>query len=145
MKTIYQAILNQLQAQVPSLKWIDLDKGQMRFEKPPIVFPAALIGLQVARAENLNQTKQLVNAQITIKLCFDFTGNTDASTPEEHRLNSLAYFDLVETVFNKLQGWATAEMNPLERSNQFDEQRPDAYKVTTITFSTNYYEQAITV
>lgn len=142
MKTTYQSILNRLTAEVSELKWIDLDKGQMRFERPPVAFPAALISLQIAKSENLNHTKQLVNAQIGIKLCFDFTGNTDASTPEAHRLNSLAYFDLVDKVFSKLQGWGTAELNPLERVNQYDEQRPDAYKVTVMTFTTAYYEQA---
>lgn len=142
MKTTYQNILNRLIAEVPELKWIDLDKGQMRFDRPPIVFPAALISIQIPRSENLNDTRQLVNAQVSIKLCFDFTGYTDASTPEAQRLNSLSYFDLVDKVFSKLQGWGTAEINPLERINQYDEQRPDAYKVSVITFSTAYHEQA---
>lgn len=141
MKTIYQSILNRLLAEVPELKWIDLDKGQMRFERPPVLFPAALINLQVPNSQNLNSTKQLVRAQVSIKLCFDFTGNTDANTPEEHRLNSLAYFDVVDKVFSKLQGWGTDELNPLERVNQYDEQRPDAYKISVITFSTGYYEE----
>lgn len=143
MKTIYQDVLKRLEAQIPSLRWIDLDKGQMRHERPPIVFPAALIKLQIPRADNLNQNKQLVDGQISIKLCFDFTGYTDANTPEEHRLNSLAYFDVVDLVYSKLQGWGTSEMNTLARINQYEEERPDAYKVTVITFSTQWHESVI--
>lgn len=140
MKTIFNDIFNRLLAEVPELKWIDLDKGQMRIERPPILFPAALIKIQIPRSDNLNETRQLVDAQITVKLCFDYTGETSAITPEAARLTSFEYYDMVDTVWAKLQGWRTAEINSLKRTGQFDEERPDAYKQTNIVFTTSYHE-----
>jgi len=121
-----------------------LDKGQMNFERPAIVFPAALITIQIPQAENLNNTKQLVNAIVTIKLCFDFTGNTSNITPELERLKSLEYLDKVDKVYSKFQGWRTNEFNPFYRITNFSEQRPDAYKVNSTSFKTAYHE-AITI
>lgn len=140
MKTIYNEILEKLITDIPELKWIDLDTGQMNFERPPILFPAALITIQVPRAEDLNRSKQLCQANIIIKLCFDYTGQTSAITPKIDRDRALTYFDLIEKVFKTLQAWHTTEFNPLSRTNVFDEQRPDGYKVAGVSFSTEYYE-----
>jgi len=140
MKTLYEALIARLEAEVPELKWIDLEKGQMNFSRPPIVFPAALIQLQLPKAENLNSTKQECAALITIRLCFDFTGETSNITPEADRLDSLNYFDIKQKVYKALQGWSTTEMNTLKRVNEFDELRPDQYKVSGISFTTSYLD-----
>lgn len=140
MKNIYEAIVNQLRTAVPELKWIDLEKGQMNYPRPPVVFPAALIGISLPKTEDLNHTKQVCDAYVTVKICFDFTGNTSISTPEVNRLESLAYFDLAEKVYAKLQGWSTGEFNPLSRFNLAEELRPDGYKVIKISFRTSFHD-----
>lgn len=140
MKHIFNNILTRLKAEVPELKWIDLDKGQMNFLKPPVVFPCALINIQIPRAENMNSKKQACEAAVMIRVCFDFTGHTHSATPDLERAKSLAYFDIKEKVYTTLQGWGTADMNALSRVNEFEEPRPDAYKVTNITFKTAYHD-----
>lgn len=145
MKNIYQAILAQLEAQVPELKWIDLDKGQMNFERPPVLFPAALIDIDVVKAQNLNSRRQLCDAAINVKLCFDYGGNTDANTPTQARQDSLGYFDLKEKVYANLQGYGNAEMNGLERVREFSEPRRDHYKVINIVFTTQYRDHTADV
>lgn len=140
MKNIYIAVSDRLAANVPELKWLDLDKGQMNYERPTVVFPAALIGLTLPKAEDLNHKKQICEAYITLRICFDFSGNTNMSTPEANRLDALAYFDLVEKIYVNLQGWNTAEFNPLSRVNVSEELRPDGYKVVKITFKTSYHD-----
>lgn len=144
MKTIYTSLLARLEAEVPELKWIDLDKGQMFYDRPPVLFPAALIQLQMPKATNLNSTLQECDVLITIRLCFDFTGETSNITPQADRDNSLAYFDLKQKVYEKLQGWSTTEMNALKRVNEHDEPRNDAYKVSTISFTTAYHDSTAT-
>lgn len=140
MKTIFNNLLNKFKCDFPEINWVDYDKGQMNYERPPVAFPCALISIQVQQAENLNSHLQVVNAVVTVKLCFDYTGNTSLSTYEPERLKSLAYLDLVEKVYKQLQGWSTSEFNPLSRINNFDEQRPDNYKVNTTQFKTTYHE-----
>jgi len=142
MTTIYESLLARLSAQVPELKWIDLQKGQMNYERPTIVFPAALISIQLTNCENLNSKKQRCDVIITVDLCFDFTGNTSISTPEAERLKSLAYFAVVEKTYANLQGWGTAAFNPLSRTNVIDPPRPDAYKVVKNVFKSAFHDYA---
>lgn len=140
MKNIYLNILDQLKAEVPELFWVDLQKGQMNYQRPPILFPAALVKIQLPKASNMNSTKQMCEALITIDLCFDYSGNTDMTTPADARAESLKYMDLKEKVFAKLQGLKTADMNALERVNEYEEPRPDGYKVTSISFMTSFLD-----
>lgn len=140
MKNIYLNIMDKLQTDVPELFWVDLQKGQMNYQRPPILFPAALIKLNLPKAHNLNSTKQMCDALITIDLCFDFTGNTDMTTPALARSESLKYMDVKEKVFASLQGFKNAEMNALERVNEHEQERPDAYKVTSISFMTSFLD-----
>lgn len=138
MKEVYLAILERLKTTVPNLLWVDLEKGQMNYSKPPILFPAALIGISLPSTENI--TKQLQNAScaITIRLCFNFIGNTSNVTPEVELEKSLAYFNLVEEVYKSLQGYQTEYINSLERVNSIEELRPDGYKVITIGFKSSF-------
>ncbi len=140
MKNIFNEIVKKMAVDFPEIPWVDWDKGQMNYDRPPVVFPAALVTIQVPQSENINNTLQLVNAIVTIKLCFDFTGNTSNITAEADRLKSLEYLDTVDKLYSKFQGWRTAEFNPLARINNLEEQRPDAYKVNSTSFKTAYHE-----
>jgi hypothetical protein len=140
MKNLYQAIVEKIETAIPELRWVDLDKGQMNYERPPIAFPAALINITLPKCDDLNTKKQLVDAIIIIRLCFDFTGNTSLSTPKIERDKSLKYFDTQEKVYTTFQGFGTAEFNALSRINVFEEKRPDAYKVVGIVFKTDYQD-----
>jgi hypothetical protein len=138
MKQVYKDIANRTK-EVVSIKHIDLDKGQMNFERPPVVFPAALISLS-ASTQNINNSLQACKGRITVKLCFDFTGNTSTDTPQANLDQSLSFFDVQEEVWNKLQGWATDNFNPLYRIAQVDTPRRDGYKVLEMIFETEWHE-----
>ena len=140
MVTIFEEIVTKFETDFPEIKLVDWDKGQMNFERPPIVFPAALIKIQVVESDNLNDTKQLVNAHVIIKLCYDFTGQTHNATPKAVRAESMKYLETSNKVFTKFQGWRGEEFNPLARINCFDEDRPDSYKTNITTFKTAYHE-----
>lgn len=139
MKDIFKAITAQLDT-ITSLNWVDEDKGQMNFETPPILFPAALVSITLPNTQNYSQTKQQAQAQIRVLLCFDFGGNTNSKTPSVHRDKSLAYYDLVDDVYKALQGFSTAQFNPLERRNFVQILRPDVYKTVATTFTTDFLE-----
>ena len=144
MKNIFKAVTARLDT-IPSLKWVDEDKGQMNFASPPVSFPCALVDIQLPKTENLNAKIQDCDALITIRLAFDFSGNTSSSTPAIARDKSLAYYDIVEEVYKALQGWGTAEFNPLERKSFVQEKRPDGYKVVAIPFETAYRDTSAKV
>lgn len=145
MKNLYQAVLEKIESDLPEILWADLNKNQMNYERPPILFPAALVSITLPRCENLNTKIQDVEAIVSIKLCYDFTGNTSINTPKIERDKSLAYLDLQEAIYKTLQGWGTAEFNPLSRINVSDDTpRPDGYKTIDISFETSYRDTTAT-
>lgn len=139
MKTLFKDVTARL-ATVPALKWIDEDKGQMNFERPPVQYPAALITITLPRTRNLNTKRQVCEASIAVKLCFEFGGNTSGITPEAARDASLGYYDIVEACYVALQGYSTNSFNPLERVNFQQLPRPDAKKTVVMTFTTAFHD-----
>lgn len=141
MKEIFKAVTAKLET-IPALKWVDEDKGQMNYDRPPVLFPCALVDIQLPKANNLNRKIQLCDAVVTVRLAFDFSGNTNNKTPEAARNKSLEYYDVVEEVYKVLQGWGDTGFNPLSRKGVFQEKRPDAYKVVAIPFATEFKDHA---
>ncbi|MEZ7494497.1 hypothetical protein QO206_03305 [Leeuwenhoekiella aequorea] len=137
MKQLFKDLTDRLQA-LPLNKWADEDKGQMNYEQPPISFPATLVDIQVPRSQNLNLKIQDCNAVITVSLCLNWSGNTNAVTPEAARDNSLFYYDFADQVYASLQGWSNGEINPLECVSKRKQKRPDQYTVLEMSFSTQY-------
>ena len=139
MKELFKAITARLDT-VPALKWVDEDKGQMNFERPPVLFPCALVDIQLPKTQDLNRKLQDCDAVITVRLAFDFSGNTSTITPVAARELSLAYYGVVEEVWKALQGWTDGDFNPLSRKSFYQEKRADAYKVVAIPFLTSFHE-----
>ncbi|MEM9338733.1 MAG: hypothetical protein AAGA66_08405 [Bacteroidota bacterium] len=127
--------------EVTELNWVDLDKRQMEdYEmRPSIGFPAALISVQFPGCENeeeLKGLKQRVEGLLTVRICHDFTGNTSGITNEMELERSLQFLDVVQSVYEKLQGFTDGSFNKLERISLRDEQRGDKYKIVNMVFKT---------
>ncbi|MAO42148.1 MULTISPECIES: hypothetical protein [Leeuwenhoekiella] len=141
MKTLFIDLTDRLQA-LDVIKWADEDKGQMNYEKPPILFPATLIDIQEPRRQNLNLKIQECNAQITVAICLDWRGNTNAVTPEVAREKSLFYYDVEEAVYQALQGWSNGQINALECVGKRKQKRPDQFTVLELVFTTQYRDSS---
>ena len=137
MKKVFLDITEKLD-NIQTLQWIDEDKGQLNFERPPVLFPCALVDIQLPKTDNLNARMQRCDMLITVRVAFDFSGNTSKGTPEAARAKSLEYYDIVEEVYKALQGYATPNFNPLERKSFYQEKRPDGYKVVAIPFTSEF-------
>lgn len=148
IKTIFTDILSRLDAEVPALKYISMDTGQLlapdQSGRYPVNWPCALIDVQIPRAESQDAQRKLqeANLSITIKVGFDFTGNTTSDMSEEHLAQSLAYLDTVQAVYEKLQGYKTTNFRPLTRVRQVDEKRGDAIKVTVLQFTSSFRDSS---
>lgn len=139
MEDIFKAVTAQLKT-VPALKWIDEDKGQLNYERPPVLFPCALIDITVTGTKDLNKRTQQCEAVITVRLAWDFTGPTNSKAPEVEVQKSLKYYRDAEAVRKALQGWGGANFNELSRKGFYQEKRPDSYKVVAIPFTTSFIE-----
>lgn len=141
MKEIFKSTTAQL-GTIPSLKWIDEEKGQLNFERPPVLFPCALVDITLPKTKDMNRKLQECDVIITVRLAFDFAGNTSNETPDEARDKSLEYYDIVEEVYQLLHGWTDGRFNPLSRAGFYPEKRPDGYKVVAMPFVTQFLDDS---
>lgn len=139
MKTIFLTLRTALM-EIPALSWVDKDKGQIDkyAERPPVSFPCALIKISLTGCEDLGGGIQHCKAACTVRLAFDFTGETSNVTPDEALESSLAYFDLAEAVYKKLQGFSTEELGIFSRRSQTEDKRTDGLLVLNIPFETEF-------
>lgn len=139
MKTIFLTLRTALM-EIPALSWVDKDKGQIDkyAERPAVAFPCALIKISLTSCEDLGGGIQHCKAACTVRLAFDFPGETSNTTPEDALQSSLAYFDLAEAVYKKLQGFSTDELSNFSRRSQMEDNRTDGLLVLNIPFDTEF-------
>jgi hypothetical protein len=140
MEEIFTEILEKLTTTMPELKWIDLQKGQMKYEKPPVAFPAALIKVTIPKSDNITKKLQIVDAIVEVSFCFDFIGKTNNKMLAAQRTKSLAYLRTVDKGHKNLQGFETEYFSNLSRISAIEQERPDGYKVMDLTYTTTYRE-----
>jgi len=105
MKQIIQNIQDRLTREVPALKYVDQDWGQMDFyQTPPVKFPCALIDIQSAKYANdgnlvLRGTVTAVISLFDLKL----TGSSQAA-PAGQKENAKKIWQLIEDVNKALHG-----------------------------------------
>lgn len=139
MKTIYTAVMARLKEQVPELKWIDLDTGQLevRTERPALAYPAALIGITIQPKRNLTDKIQDCEATIIVRLAFDnLPGRTAANAPDAAREKSLSVYDTIADVYTTLQGFDTNNFDSLYRVRQMKENSVNGLFQYRIEFKT---------
>jgi hypothetical protein len=139
MKDLFKYLRTQLKT-VSDINWVDLDKGQVsKFAiRPAIAFPAALIKIDYPRTETMNKKKQKCSVRINVKLVWDYAGDTDSVTEDQELEESLAYFDLCDDVYDKLQDDINIAIfnKRLDRISQIEEVRNDGLKVVNMVFET---------
>lgn len=139
MKTIYTAVMAQLKKEVPAIRWIDWDKGQLKSKgRPSVAFPCALLGIHIAGASDITPTIQHCNAIVRIRLGFDQPMKTDSSTPPEHLSKALESYDVIADVYKALQGFSTSHFDPLSRVKQMEEANSHGLFTYIIDFRTEF-------
>jgi hypothetical protein len=141
MEEIYKAIMAQLKQEVPELKWIELDEGQLEYytDRPAVAFPCVLIDITINRCEDLYERAQLCQATIGIRIAQNIPVNrTNAGAPDPIRESALERYRLIEKIYQSLQSWPSGLFNPLSRTGQKKESRKDGLFVVRIDFTTQF-------
>lgn len=146
---IYVALAAYLKAQVPELKWIDMDLGQLdHFEyKPNVNFPCALIDFPNADYTNESQLVQQGDIIVQFKLGFAPFSQTSQAAPTNVKDKGLVYFDIEQKVFEKVQGWENDITQPFIRLNAATDKRYEeiGLRVRVLTFATSYQDASALV
>jgi hypothetical protein len=105
MKQIIQDIQDRLVQDVPALKYVDQDWGQMDFwREHPVKFPCALIDIQSAQYTNNGDFIQQGTATIAIRL-FDLKlSNSSQKAPDNQKENAKKIWQLIEDVNKAIHG-----------------------------------------
>jgi hypothetical protein len=105
MKQVIQNIQDRLMQDVPALKYVDQDWGQMDFfPAPPVKFPCALIDIQSAQYTNTGNFIQQGTAMVVIRL-FDLKlSNSSQKAPDGQKENAKKIWQLIEDVNRAIHG-----------------------------------------
>jgi len=144
IKTIFKDARAYLKS-LPGINWVDLDKGQLEMysTKPAVGFPCALFSVSITRAVNHNHKNQQCSVTLTVRIAFDYTGESNGEVDEDMLAASLEYFDICQSVYTGLQGKSNGQYSPFERTSQIDEApRRDGLKVVRFTFSSSYMDNS---
>lgn len=153
MKTLYNILLERIKAEVPAIKHIDFDAGQLEMIAqeliPPVQFPCVLIDIDYPKCEDQNEDAsiQLVNPVVNIKLGFQVQKSTDSQSPTATRNAGLAFLDTIEAVYTALQGYSTNTLSALNRRRQYSDKlfNGSGLKVYNIEFETSMLDESAEV
>jgi len=150
--TLFLDLSTFLKAEVPELRWIDQDFGQLEvFEyRPDVAFPCVLIDFPQAQFSNLSELSQLGDILISVRLGFAPFAQSHHGAPLNVREKALEYYTLEQKVYEKVQGWHNDHCQPLNRTNSQTEQRVSAsgsqdasgLRVRVLLFTTSFEDHS---
>lgn len=139
MKQLYLKI-QELLKEIPEIKWVDFDLGQMQEEMPSVAFPCVLIDIDFPTTENIDSHLQHVQANFNISLHTKIIGETNRNAPKRVQEQALSYLDLVDKITAKIQGYADTNFYSFERKSIRQTAFVYGVKTTIISFDTSFHE-----
>lgn len=137
MKEIFLKISDKILADVPSIRYVDFDLGQLDEEMPPVSYPCALINISKADFQDLSQGVQQGEVLVTILLAFRTYERTNNLVAQNHRAIGLKHLDTIEEVNTALSGLSGETFDDLNRRSYIQEPRSDI-KVYALTYESLY-------
>ena len=130
-KEIFIAVCDRLKTEVPGLRWIDAEEGQLNTgERPAVAFPCCLIDISYPSCKTHMGGRQKINAQIQLRVAFQAGGSTNAAAPKLVREHALSCMDTLDKIHEALQWWNGGNLfNPMRRLRGAPEKRADGLKV----------------
>jgi hypothetical protein len=130
-------ITARIQTEVPEIKWIDQDFGQLENygDRPSVLFPCLLLDFEDMTFSNKGERTQIGEGSVLFRLGFQPWSNTNSATPEVYRKKAMHYYELEHKLHQCLQGYGTEEFGPLIRTSAGTEERNDNLRVRQIRYS----------
>lgn len=134
METIYPAIANRLRAEVPALKTIDVEDGQLddRENAFPITYPAVFIDVAESDWKDVSRLAQMGDVTIDVIVAIQLNHRTKQGNPDMDKLTAqLAIFKEVNIA---LHGWAGDTFGRLTRTKSRKKNSKNGVKALTHTY-----------
>lgn len=139
MKTLYLK-LTELLREIPELKFIEENFGQLQESNPPIAYPAVLITMEVPNSDDIDEMFQNVFCNFEILIITKTIGESNSLAPEEQREKALEYYDLSDKVYQKLQGYSDGKFESFSRRSVTNRSLRKGLKTVAHRFSTSWRE-----
>jgi hypothetical protein len=142
---IFLAIMARIQSQLPEIKHIDHDLGQLEGTsiRPAIAFPCILVDFKNFTADNLGASTQMVQGDVIIKLAFAQYVNSSNTTEPLWREYALGYYDLEWKLHKALHNWSPGdEFGYLTRAMMDSDNKPQAIRVRPLTYKLEFEDNS---
>ncbi|RAV56687.1 hypothetical protein DIU36_14900 [Mucilaginibacter rubeus] len=140
MKTTFLTTRN-LISQIPSITWVDKDKGQLENydSMPPIPPNSVLITVNINRTQEIGDGRKIWFVSIIIRFYADVVkSETSNKAPDEAVERSLKYYDDVEAIYDKLQDYTDNELDTFNMQSAAEESRRDGLTIMRFVFNTSF-------
>lgn len=138
--TIITDIQDMLSSELPGVKYIDKDWGQLYMEQPPVGWPCVLIDIEEVAIRDMSNLHEHATATIVLTVANRRINASSAHAPKTSKEKSMETIDLTDTVHKLLQRYATenAEYTPLQVVSFFKMNDIPGTEAYTMRYMTKY-------
>jgi len=141
LATIFLKIQEHIKNEVPEVKWVDQDFGQLEFykDRPAVLLPCVLIDMEDTDYEDETAKIQTGETKLIIRLCC--AAYSDAASPRQQLQKELAlqYLNIEHRLNKALHTWCDNELfTPMMRKKAITEKRDDNLRVRAIKYVFNF-------
>lgn len=139
MAKLFVALQDRITGQLPAIKHVNQDLGQLRVAKPPVSWPCVLIDFESFSFSDLSENVQCGEGLIVVRLGFAPHSDTSQLSPVAYAKKALQYFEIEWALHIALHGWnPTPEAGKMTRTMAETLQRTDAYRVREIKYRISF-------
>ena len=145
----YLALKDHIVQQVPAIKWVDLDLGQLEnYEtRPPVAFPCVLVDYPNAEYKELGTLVEWGDTSVQLRLGFAPFSSANSAAPLSAQEQALQHYEIEQSLFVALHGWQAVYngntiCEPHIRTRVATEGRDYAHRVRVILFTTAFQDDA---
>jgi hypothetical protein len=145
MEDILQDVKTRLIAEVPALKYVDEDWGQLDYyyPNPPVQWPCALIDATSANWSNTGKLQQLGLIQVKIRVGDLKLTNSSGKAPAGQKTAAFAIFTTLKNIYKALHGFTNSDAySALIRISNNRIKRDDGVRIYEVVFTTEYKDNS---
>jgi hypothetical protein len=146
MEDILQDVQARLLAEVPALKYVDEDWGQLDYyyPNPPVQWPCALIDATAATWGNTGKLQQLGLIQVKVRVGDLKLTNSSGKAPAGQKTAAFAIFtNVLKPIYKALHGYTNSDAySALIRVSNTRIKRDDGVRIYELVFTTEYKDNS---
>lgn len=136
---IFLALQQRISSQVPTIRHIDQELGQLKSPRPPVAWPCVLTDFEDFVFENLSRNVQTARGTVVLRLAVAPHGPTAHITPSPHLENAIDYLELEWQLNKAIHAWAPGtSFGRLMRTSVTTQKGTGPYRVRELRYAIAY-------